>query len=157
MRKIITLTLCIALAAVFLTGCVTINFNPFGGGSGITGRGSLETFTFDVGEITEVRVELLANIVYYSAPSNTVTFEVQPNLMEHISVEESGAVSTATSEGTLDEHPANNAIVRIISKYIKDFFIEHIPFVSFQMLSKPDLLDSLAIHLICTARTTVPF
>ena len=52
MKKIITLALCVVFAAVFLTGCVSLNFSPFGGGGGATGSGNKETFTFNVGEIT---------------------------------------------------------------------------------------------------------
>ena len=117
MKKTIALTLCIALFAVFLTGCVSINFSPmFGaGGASVSGRGSMETFAFDVGEITEIRVELLCNIVYYSAPSDTVTFEVQPNLMEYITVEESGGVLTVRSTRNINVTGTGNTPTLTVS------------------------------------------
>jgi len=120
MKKIISLTLCVVLAVVFLTGCVSINFSPFGGtsgfaGGGITGSGSMETFTFNTGEITEIRVEMLCNIIYHSAPSDTVTFDVQPNLMEHISVEESGGVLTVRATRNITFTGTGNTPVLTVS------------------------------------------
>ena len=114
MKKILTIVLCITLAAVFLTGCVSINFSPFAVG-GVTGRGNLETFTFNVGEITEVRVELYCNIVYHSAPSNTVTFSVQPNLMEYITVEETDGVLTVRANRNINISNTANAPVLTVS------------------------------------------
>lgn len=112
MKKILTLTLCALFALIFLTGCVTVNFSPFGAQS-VSGRGSLETYTFNVGEITEVRVELYCNIVYHSAPSDTVTLQVQPNLMEYISVEESGGILTVRSSRNITS--VNNVNVPVLT------------------------------------------
>jgi len=96
MKKIVLLVLCCILAAVMITGCYTVNVTRFWGNR-VTGRGAMETYTFNVGEITDVRVELLCDIVYSSAPSDSVTLEIQPNLMRHVSVEESGGVLTVRS------------------------------------------------------------
>jgi len=114
MKKITTITLCVVFAAVFLTACVSINFSPFAG-SGITGRGSLETFTFNVGEINEVRVELFCNIVYRSAPSDTVTLQIQPNLMEYVNVQESGGILTVNSTRNINIANTANAPVLTVS------------------------------------------
>jgi len=114
MKKLICVTLCVVLAVVLLVGCVTLNFSPIGG-SGVSGRGSMETFTFNVGEITEIRVEMLCNIVYHSAPSDTVTFEVQSNLMDYIRVEESGGVLTVRSTRNLNITGTGNTPVLTVS------------------------------------------
>jgi len=114
MKKIMAITLCIMLAAVFLTGCVSINFSPFVS-SGAAGRGNPETFTFNVGEITEIKVELLCNIVYHSASSDTVTLQVQPNLMEYITVQESGGVLTVRSSRNINVTGSSNTPVLTVS------------------------------------------
>ena len=91
MKKVVLLALCVMIAAVTLTGCIAV-YTPGVWGRGITGRGAMETYTIEVGEFTEVRVELLCDILYSSEPSDSVTLEIQPNLMKHIIVEESGGV-----------------------------------------------------------------
>jgi len=96
MKKIVLLVLCVALAVVMLTGCITV-VSPHGWRSRVHGRGAPELHTFTTGEITEVRVELLCDILYSSAPSDSVTLEIQPNLMKYVVVEESGGVLTVRS------------------------------------------------------------
>ena len=107
------LALCIVFAAVLITGCVSVNFAP-GAGGGVTGRGTPERFTYNVGEITEIHVEMLCNIEYYSAPSDTVTLEIHPNLHEYISVTESGGVLTVKTTRTIS-WSNNNAPVLTVS------------------------------------------
>jgi len=114
MKRIIVLTLCSALAFVLMAGCVSVNFSPIGG-AGVAGRGNMETFTFNVNEITEIRVEMLCNIVYHSASSDTVTLEVQANLMEYISVEESGGILTVRSTRNLNITGTGNTPVLTVS------------------------------------------
>jgi len=114
MKKIVTLTLCVLLAAVLLTGCVTVNFSPFSMGN-VTGSGEMETFSFNVDEITEVRVEMLCNIIYYSAPSNTATFEIQRNLQQYISFEESNGVLTVRATRNINFTGTTNTPVLTIS------------------------------------------
>ena len=96
MKKVILLILCMMLSTVFLTGCVMINFSP-GSYGVVQGKGVPETYTYYVGDFTEIRVELLCDIEYYSAPSDAVTLEIQPNLKEYMVVEESGGVLTVRS------------------------------------------------------------
>ena len=117
MKKTILIVLVIALATVMLTGCVTINFSPnaTSRAGNVSGRGNLETFTFNVSEITEVRVEMLCNIDFYSAPSDTVTFKVQPNLMEYIEIEESGGVLTVRSSRNINISGTANTPVLTVS------------------------------------------
>ena len=114
MKKIVCMTLCVVLAVVFMTGCVTINFSPMSS-PGVSGRGRMETFTFTVGEITEVKVEMLCNIVYRSAPSDTVTFEVQSNLMDYIRIEETGGILTVHSTRNLNIAGTGNTPVLTVS------------------------------------------
>ena len=103
MKKITLLALCAALIAIVAPGCVSVNFaGTMQNGSPVTGRGELEQYTFNVSEITEIKVELFCNVEYYAAPSNTVTLEIQPNLMEFVTVEESGGILTVRSSRTIN-------------------------------------------------------
>jgi len=97
MKKIVLITLCVILAAVILTGCLAFRA-PGVWGVGIRGRGAPETHTISVGEFTEVKVELLCDILYSSAPSENVTLEIQPNLMKYVVVEETGGVLTVRAK-----------------------------------------------------------
>jgi hypothetical protein len=95
--------LCAALAATLLTGCVTVNFGP-GIMGGVVGRGNMETHTYAVGEIREIRIESACNIEFYTAPSNTVTLEIQRNLLEYFVVEERNGVLTIRATRTINWH-----------------------------------------------------
>ena len=92
MKKVISLALCVIL--VCLSGCVAVNFGSgwASGGSTVTGKGDKEMYTFSVGEISEIEVSLNCKIEYYAATSDTVTLEIQSNLMEYVTVEESNGV-----------------------------------------------------------------
>jgi hypothetical protein len=83
---------CILLTLSLLTACVSVNISP-----GVAGRGEPQVFTFDVGEITDIRVELYCDIQLHTEPSDKVTLEIQPNLMEYVTVTESGGVLTVRS------------------------------------------------------------
>ncbi len=89
MRRFITLILCLTLTVVCLTGCVAINFN-----GGVMGKGNMKSYSIKVSEINEIKAELPCDIKYYSAPSDTVTFEIQENLREYVIIEESNGVLT---------------------------------------------------------------
>ena len=94
MKRAISLALCAMLAIVCLSGCVAVNLSYFNAAVGV---GNLETYTVDAGEITEIRVELFCDVKCYAAASETVKFEIQPNLWEYIAIEESGGVLTVRS------------------------------------------------------------
>ena len=81
--------LSMALIALCLTGCAMISYSP-GQNSSLTGIGEPEVYTFQVGEFKEVYLEIFCVTYYYAAPSDVITLEIQPNLLEYISVEESG-------------------------------------------------------------------
>jgi len=117
MKKFFIIVLCVVLAAVMLTGCVSVSFSPNRAAvsGNISGRGNSETFTFNVSEINEIRVEMLCNIYFYSAPSDTVTFQVQPNLMDYIVVEESGGVLTVRSTRNINFQGTANTPVLTVS------------------------------------------
>jgi hypothetical protein len=83
MRRFILLTLCTVLLLTF-TGCVSVNVGLPGS---VSGKGDPETYTFTVGEYSSIYAEGYVNIEYYSAPSDTVTLEIQPNLREYFQVE----------------------------------------------------------------------
>jgi len=114
MKKVVLLVICCIFAVVTLTGCYTVNA-PGVWGRRISGKGAPETYAFNVGEIKEVRVELLCDILYYSAPSDSVTLEIQPNLMKYISVEESGGVLTVKATRNINWSGNTQAPVLSIS------------------------------------------
>jgi hypothetical protein len=112
LSKLVTLALCSVFLIITLVGCVSVNFSP-GSVGGVTGSGNQETYTFSIGEITGIRVEMHCNIEYYSAPSDTVTLLVQPNLREYIVVEESGGVLIVRSTRSINT--LNNPPVLTVS------------------------------------------
>lgn len=114
MKKVLLLALCCVLAVVMLTGCYTVNFHG-NWGRRIVGRGVTETYTFSVGDFTEVRVELLCDIIYSSAPSDSVTLEIQPNLMKYVTVKESGGVLTVRATRNIHWSGNSRAPVLYIS------------------------------------------
>ena len=76
--------LTVVLTLFFLTGCVSVNF---GGSGSIRGEGDMEEYIIDVGEYNKLRVEGVFEIDYYSAPSDKITLEIQPNLKEYCNIE----------------------------------------------------------------------
>ena len=97
-KKSLSLALCTALLGICLSGCVVINFSP---SQSVMGEGNLESFRYEVGEITDVRVEIFCDINFYSGQSGSVTLEMQPNLAEYITVEESGGVLTVRARSNI--------------------------------------------------------
>jgi len=150
MKKIGLLILCVLLAAVMLTGCITV-ISPHGIGSRVYGRGAPETYTFNTGEFTEVRVELLCDIVYSSAPSDSVTLEIQPNLMKHVVVNESGGVLTVRSTRSIHwsghtSTPVLNISTPSLSR------VSHTGAGSFKTLD-PIVADSFALNITGAANS----
>jgi len=91
--RIAAFTLCAVLAISTFSGCVAVNFwnAPGGGVAGIGERGS---YTYTVGEITDINIYMLCDVHYYSSASDVITLEIQPNLKEYISVTDSDGVLT---------------------------------------------------------------
>jgi hypothetical protein len=104
MKKIVLLAFCVALSAMLFTGCVAVNIGSgwAGGGNSIMVSGAKETYTFSVGEITEIKASIFCNIEFYTAASDTVTLEIQPNAIEHITVEEKNGVLTVRSNRSIN-------------------------------------------------------
>lgn len=97
LRRAVALLLCIALIA--LTGCVSVNLTPEGDGVTIAGVGELVTAEYKVGEYEAVDLRGSLNVVYSSAPSDTVTVSLQENLREHLDVRvESGVLIVDASK-----------------------------------------------------------
>ncbi|MDR2571110.1 MAG: DUF2807 domain-containing protein, partial [Oscillospiraceae bacterium] len=121
MKKVLLTVLCIALSAVLLAGCVTVNLSHsmmrgFSmSGTSVTGTGTREDFIFDVSQLTSVTVSMFCNIEIYSAPSNTITLRIQPNLMEYIEVNESGGILDVWSTRNINTTSPNNIPVLLIS------------------------------------------
>jgi len=89
--KRLVFVLSMVFIAACMTGCVMMNFSPGQGGS-LAGKGDPEVYTFQVGEFSEIKLDIFCETHYYAAESDVVTVEIQPNLYEYISVEESGGV-----------------------------------------------------------------
>ena len=106
MKKKLLSALCLVLVAVLVSGCVIVDFTGpinagFRGGAGIRGVGSMEVFTFEVGEITELLVGMTVNVNHHSTESDTITLEIQPNLINYVNIEEVNGVLTVDSIRTI--------------------------------------------------------
>jgi hypothetical protein len=115
MKRLISFLLCAVFLAILVSGCVSVDINP-GWTRAVRGRGTPETFSFDTGEIREIRVEMLCNIEFYSAPSDTVTLNIQPNLLELITVAETDGVLTVRSRRSINfGSGTNNANIPVLT------------------------------------------
>lgn len=151
MKKMVLLALCFILAAVTLTGCYTVNV-PGMWGRRVVGRGAPETYEINVGDFTEVRVELLCDIIYSSAPSGSVTLEIQPNLMRHVSVKESGGVLTVRAARNI--HWSGKTWVPVL--YISTpslSKVSHVGAGSFKTVD-PIVADSFSLNITGAANST---
>ena len=150
MKKIVLLALCCVFAAAMLTGCYTVNV-PGMWGRRVVGRGAPETHTFNAGDFTEVRVELLCDIIYSSAPSDSVTLEIQPNLMKYISVKESGGVLTV--QATRNIHWSGNVrtpVLHISTPSLKS--VSHYGAGSFKTVD-PIVTDTFSLSIAGAANS----
>lgn len=89
MKKILTVLFAGLLITVCLCGCVSINFT---GLDAVVGKGVPEKYSFTVGDFNEIYIEMFCNIEYYAGDSGVVTLEIQPNLTEYVTVENTGGV-----------------------------------------------------------------
>ena len=150
MKKIVLLALCCILASVILAGCYTVHA-PGLWRSGIRGRGAPETYVFSVGEFTEVRVELLCDILYSSASSDSVTLEIQPNIMKYISVEESDGVLTVRATRNIHWSGATRTPVLNVSTPSLNC-VSHAGAGSFRTLD-PIVADSFSLSITGAANS----
>jgi hypothetical protein len=84
MKKKISLTICIAIIAINVSGCVLINIGNLGS---ITARGNHEIYEINVGSYKAIKITGACDIRYYSAPSDTVTLAIQSNVREYYIIE----------------------------------------------------------------------
>jgi len=96
MKRLICALLCTVLLIACLSGCVSVNINPWM--ATMTGRGALEPYEIPVPEFTGIWVEFFCEIHYYASESDTVTLEIQPNLRDHVSVRVENGVLHVTSD-----------------------------------------------------------
>lgn len=111
MKKSGIIVLCIVLLIIPMMGCVSVSFGGVnsGLGAGVTGRGSLEIFSFEnMGEIREIRVSILCNIEHFTTPSDIVTLEIQPNLIDYITVTESNGILEVRSNRSINWSSGSN-------------------------------------------------
>ena len=150
MKKIILLALCCVLATVILSGCYTANV-PGMWGRRVFGRGAPETYTFNVGDFTEVRVELFCDILYSSAQSDCVTLEIQPNLIEYITMEESGGVLTVRATRNINwSGNARTPVLNISTPSLNS--VSHVGAGSFKTID-PIVTDSFSLSITGAANS----
>jgi len=95
-RLSLSILIAVLITGIALSGCVSVDFaSAFG--NGVAGSGSMEKYTFKTGEIKSIKIEMHCDIHYYSAPSDEVTLQIQPNLIDYIIVEESGGALSVRS------------------------------------------------------------
>ena len=82
MKRVIMLMLAALFVVSCLSGCAFV-IVVFADGNAVTGTGDLESYEFKVGEYSGIKIEGHCEIRYYSAPSDTITLEIQPNLRDY--------------------------------------------------------------------------
>ena len=116
MKKIILIIICLCLFAIPVSGCVSVNIGGLGSvgvGVGLSGKGTPEIYSFNVGEITEIRSAIFSNIEHSTTLSETVTLEIQPNLIQYITVEESGGILTVHANRNINWSPSNTPVLTV--------------------------------------------
>ncbi|MDR0502862.1 MAG: DUF2807 domain-containing protein [Treponema sp.] len=73
-----------AALSLFMSGCVIINLS---GSLSVSPKGEKETYMIRTGDFNGIIVESACVINYYSAPSDSVTLSIQPNLREYFMAE----------------------------------------------------------------------
>jgi len=94
MKRIVCALLCALLLILCLSGCVSLNFDPWA----VPGKGEAERYDIPVGAFTGISVSIYCEIQYHAAPAAAVSLEVQPNLREYIHIAEENGVLNVTSK-----------------------------------------------------------
>ena len=84
MIRVLSILISAVLLVLCLAGCVSVHMGLPGS---VVGKGTPETYEIKVGEYSAVRIDGFCNVDYYSAPSDTVTLRIHPNLREYFQVE----------------------------------------------------------------------
>lgn len=92
MKKTALLTLCTIFPLILTAGCVP---------GSVAGRGTSEEYSFEVNDFTKIQTALFCNVEYYYSPVNSVTLKIQPNLLEHITVEVSNGTLIVSSKRSI--------------------------------------------------------
>jgi len=82
MKKIIIIALSIVMVSSLLCGCVSVR--PL---NVVAGKGDPVVKEYTVGGYDKIRIEGYADVRYYASPSDVVTLEIQPNLLDYCVVE----------------------------------------------------------------------
>jgi hypothetical protein len=86
MKKIIIIVLSLVMITSLLSGCVYVK--PL---NLVVGKGDPVVHSYTVGAYDKIRIEGFADVRYYASPSDVVTLEIQPNLLEYCVVEVVGS------------------------------------------------------------------
>jgi len=86
MKKIIVILLSLVMISALLSGCVYVRLPGV-----VVGKGDPVVYEYAVSKYDRIRIEGYADVRYYASPSDTVTLEIQPNLVDHCSVEVVGS------------------------------------------------------------------
>lgn len=81
MKKFLVIT--IALVSVCFFSCIVVNMAD----SAVKPEGEQENYKIFVGEYKSIKIDGICEVLYYAAPSDTVTLSVQPNLREYFNIE----------------------------------------------------------------------
>ena len=94
MKKKTIYLICLVLIAHCFSGCVVASISNV---NAVRGTGELEKYDFRVGEFNSIVADGYFKINYHSAYSDTVTLEIQPNLLEHFEIKnEDGCLTIKT-------------------------------------------------------------
>jgi len=119
MKKPILIVLC-TLLVLFFSGCVVVNYTD---ASAVSGKGTQEKYTINVGEYNGIKVEGLCEIQYYAAPSNTVTLEIQPNLREYFVVEVQNGVLIARTTKKISYNSGKSPVLTVSTPTLNSLII----------------------------------
>lgn len=99
MNRIIPgLTLLTAMSVLLLTACVSVNFSTSNRNE-ILGKGDMITQTYEAPGYTSVEIRGDFKVAYSSIPSDTVSIEMNENLVPHINVSvEDGVLLVGSKE-----------------------------------------------------------
>ncbi|MCL2266376.1 MAG: DUF2807 domain-containing protein [Treponema sp.] len=73
-------------AAMLFTGCVLVNIGDLSTASTIQAKGEREIYNIKTGNFNKIKIEGICEVRYYAGSSDTVKFEVPPNVREQYEV-----------------------------------------------------------------------
>jgi hypothetical protein len=118
MKKTVVCILCVIIGA-FLSGCVSVNFNPFFTSRALVGTGDREVYEIPAGPFTEIRMTAYGDIRYHTGSSDTVRLEIQSNLREHYNVEVRNGILYIETKGGVGISSSRTPIVTVHSPVLE--------------------------------------